>query len=307
MKKQHKVCLDPGHDKARYNQSPVVAEYFEGQRMWDLALLLKQKLENRGIQVILTKEQVDQAVTLANRGQMSKGCGLFLSLHSNAASTSTPNWVTALHQIDDGCGLSQKSAEIGTLLGEKVAQLMGVSCKVNARLSSTDRDGNGYKDDYYGVLRSSHTVGTPGVILEHGFHTNEMCTRWLLEKENLLSLAENEAQIIASWLEKGETFDFVLELQKAIGATPDGIAGPETLGKTPTLSKSCNPRHPAVKVVQQQLLALGYAQVGEIDGIAGPKFDLAVKAYQRDHRCWVDGELTAQHQTWRCLLGLERL
>ncbi|MBO5323462.1 MAG: N-acetylmuramoyl-L-alanine amidase [Oscillospiraceae bacterium] len=307
--KKGKICLDPGHDRADYNRSPVVPEYCEGQRMWDLAVLLKTELESRGLEVVLTKNCVNQAVSLNARGKTSKGCALLLSLHSDAASREAPNWVSALHQVDDHCGeMDAKSKEIGTLLCEAVAQLMGVGTRMVARESSADRDGNGYRDDYYGVLRSAHTVGTPAVILEHGFHTNESCTRWLLEEENLQRLAQVEADVIDRWLQEQTTDsfrEFVRQLQKAIGAAVDGIPGPETLGKTPTLSAAKNYRHPAVKLVQQRLHDLGYTQVGKADGIAGRKFTAGVKAYQKDHGCVIDGEITAGHKTWRCLLEME--
>jgi hypothetical protein len=105
--------------------------------------------------------------------------------------------------------------------------------------------------------------------------------------------------------EEGYTLEqFVRDVQKACGAAVDGIAGPETLGKTPTISKSKNRTHAVVKCVQKRLYTLGYTQVGEADGIAGAKFDLAVKAYQKDNRCWVDGEITAKNTTWRKLLGM---
>ena len=185
---------------------------------------------------------------------------------------------------------------------------MGVGTRMVTRESSADRDGNGYKDDYYGVLRGAHSVGVPAVILEHGFHTNEKCTRWLLEDENLQKLAELEAQVLVQWLCEGkkDSFcQFVRQLQAAIGAAVDGIPGPETLRKTPTLSAVKNARHPAVKIVQQRLDELGYSQVGVADGIAGRKFTAAVKTYQQDHGCAVDGEITAGCETWRKLLGME--
>lgn len=304
-----KICLDPGHDSATYNRSKVVPEYCEGQRMWDLALLLKQELEAKGAEVLLTKKQVNQKVSLSARGKKSKGCHLFLSLHSNAASTEGPNWVTALHQVDDDCGeMDEKSLQIAQLLGQGVADLMGVKVKVKSRDSSADRDGNGYPDDYYGVLRSSHGVGTPGVILEHSFHTNAQSAQWLLQESNLKRLAVLEAQIIAQWLMESKDSaltTFIKEIQKTVGAAVDGIAGPETLAKTPTLSAGKNRWHKAVKPVQERLNALGYSQVGKADGIAGRKFTKAVKAFQKDHGCVSDGEITAGNKTWRCLLGME--
>ena len=96
----------------------------------------------------------------------------------------------------------------------------------------------------------------------------------------------------------------VKEIQKACGASVDGIAGNETLSKTVTISATKNRTHAAVKSVQRRLYALGYTQVGEADGIAGAKFTAAVKAFQKDNGCWVDGIITAKNNTWRKLLGM---
>lgn len=97
---------------------------------------------------------------------------------------------------------------------------------------------------------------------------------------------------------------FVKDIQKACGAAVDGIAGPETLSKTVTLSAKKNPTHAAVKPVQKYLKALGYTEVGDADGIAGAKFTSAVAHYQQDNGCFVDGEITARNLTWKKLLGL---
>lgn len=98
---------------------------------------------------------------------------------------------------------------------------------------------------------------------------------------------------------------FIKDVQKATGAVVDGIAGPETISKTVTLSASKNRTHAAVRPVQKRLYALGYTQVGNADGVAGPKFTAAVTAFQEDNRCWVDGEITAKNKTWKKLLGME--
>jgi hypothetical protein len=98
---------------------------------------------------------------------------------------------------------------------------------------------------------------------------------------------------------------FVKDVQKACGAVADGIAGNETISKTVTLSAKKNTRHAAVKAVQKRLYALGYVEVGKIDGIAGMKFTSAVAHFQLDNDCWVDGEITARNKTWRKLLGME--
>lgn len=97
---------------------------------------------------------------------------------------------------------------------------------------------------------------------------------------------------------------FVRDVQKACGASVDGVAGPETLGATVTLSAKENAKHAAVEAVQRRLLALDYIEVGNPDGVAGLKFTSAVAHFQQDHGCVVDGEITAGRMTWRKLLGM---
>lgn len=99
--------------------------------------------------------------------------------------------------------------------------------------------------------------------------------------------------------------DFVSRVQQAIGAVADGVPGPETLSKTPTVSRYVNQTHPVVALVQERLGELGY-DPGKVDGIAGPLFDGALRAFQRDNGCVSDGELTAGCRTWKTLLGKEK-
>ena len=104
---------------------------------------------------------------------------------------------------------------------------------------------------------------------------------------------------------KYDLYSFVWDVQNACGASVEGKAGPETLSKTVTLSRWWNRKHKAVEAVQKHLFALGYTEVGEADGVAGSKFTKAVKAFQKDNGCTVDGIITAKNKTWRKLLGME--
>ncbi|MBQ7340898.1 MAG: N-acetylmuramoyl-L-alanine amidase [Oscillospiraceae bacterium] len=97
---------------------------------------------------------------------------------------------------------------------------------------------------------------------------------------------------------------FVREVQAALGAGVDGIAGPETFGKTITVSSVKNAYHPVVKAIQKRLYAMGYTVVGPADGTAGPLFTRAVLALQKDKGAVSDGEITARNLTWRILLGM---
>ena len=94
---------------------------------------------------------------------------------------------------------------------------------------------------------------------------------------------------------------------EAVAAMAGVITGREWFlqqlqGEMPTLSAKKNRTHRVVAAVQKRLYQLGYTQVGEADGIAGSKFTAAVKAFQKDHGCVVDGELTAGQKTWKELI-----
>ncbi len=137
----------------------------------------------------------------------------------------------------------------------------------------------------YKVLKNAKTACKPG---------------YAVYDENGREVYANRENTVDNSLER-----FVRAVQAAIGSAVDGIAGPETLGKTPTVSAMKNNRHGVVRAVQERLNALGYTQVGPADGIAGPKFTAAVKAYQKANGCVADGEITARNKTWCKLLGME--
>lgn len=384
------VCLDAGHS-GEYNRSPAVPEYYESDMNWTLQLLLKTALERYGIVVKTTRETKNTTLGVYERGSSSKGCDLFLSLHSNAVGSNVDETVdyVVIYVPQDGSG-----DELGQVLAEGISLVMATEQRgrIEARKGSSG--------DYYGVIRGAIAVGTVGLILEHSFHTNTRSTHWLLDDDNLAHLAEEEAILIAEYFDvleeetsnehdalyrvqagafrvkanaeahlakiKAAGFDayitssnedsilyrvqtgafrvranaeayladvkeagfdayitthaiqnvsvetegytlkqFTLDIQTAVGATTDGIAGVETLGKTPTLSRYVNSTHAAVMPVQKRLYALGYVQVGDADGIAGIGFERAVKAFQTDSNGEIDGEITAGGQTWRKLLGLK--
>lgn len=98
---------------------------------------------------------------------------------------------------------------------------------------------------------------------------------------------------------------FVGDVQKACGAKVDYQAGPETLRKTVTVSKTRNRRHPVVRPLQTYLNKLGYS-CGRADGIAGSKFDAAVKSFQLKVVGMKnpDGEFTAGKNSWKKILRI---
>ena len=289
VKTGHKVpivCLDAGH-YGKYNRSPVVADYYESDMNWKLQNLLKAELEKYGIQVKTTRSDKDKDLALESRGKASKDCDLFISLHSNAASAESTKYVVAMYQVDDNCGeMDEQSKAFAAMLAKTVGTVMGLPYQTWNTKSSSDRDGNGYKDDYYGVLRGAHTVHTPGVIIEHGFHTNTATAKWLLVDANLKKLAESEAKTIAEWFdvkkeEKPVAITFTLTLKEL----SEGDEGEQ------------------VKALQQLLMANGIKlpKYGA-DGDFGAETKAGVIEYQRKNGLAADG--IAGPNTWKKLLGV---
>ena len=197
-----RIMLDPGHSGLFYNASPVVDGYYESRAMWSLGEKLKLSLEKRGFEVGLTRRTIEDDPSLTDRGEMSAGYDLFLSLHSNAAASPLPDapWIITFSP-DNKCDLDERSLAAGKALGDVISHVMGISAPFYYTKSvDFDRDGNGYIDDeYYGVLFGAKSAGVPGVILEHGFHTNEACAKWLMSEDNLTRLAEAEADALAKF------------------------------------------------------------------------------------------------------------
>lgn len=292
------VCLDAGHYGNRYNAG-AVAGYYESAVMWNLCNYLAMELEALGIRVIKTRStQAD--MDLIERGKKSKGADLFISLHSNAEKTGKADAPLGIYFVDDNCGvIDEQSKEIAKLLAGVVADSMGTSGKgkIWTRSSSADRDGNGYNDDYYGVLRGAHAVGTTGIILEHSYHTNAAAASWLLNTGNLQRLAKAEAAKIAEWF----------DVSKGSSTTSAPTTTTQKERTTMIEMKWLKRGDEGAQVETLQALLIGDGYKGKKDkplgkdGIFGENTDYAVRNYQSDNGLNPDG--IVGDNTWNKLLG----
>lgn len=275
------ICLDAGHFGA-YNQSPVVPEYYESTMNWKLQNFLKAELENYGIKVFTTRNDPDADMPLTSRGAASEGCDLLISLHANYAEDPGADYVLGIHMVQNGSRIAMESMLLADLLGKAAGKVMGASdVRLWTRAGGNDRNGDGFPDDYYGVLRGAARVGTAGVILEHGCFSNEAQARWLLDERNLMALAKEEARTLAQWFDVQEPGNpYLISLR----SLPRGSRGPK------------------VAAAQQLLIAQGYS-CGETgaDGSFGSNTERAVRGFQTDKGLRVDGIIGGQ--TMSCLLG----
>ena len=195
-----KVCIDAGH-YGNYNHSPVLSSYYESDMTWKLHNYLANELETYGIEVVKTRPNQATDRELVSRGYASKGCDLFISEHSNAAASESPDYAVVIYMRPNASETyDDRSKQLADKLAKAIGDVMGVGYKTYCKEYIGDRDGNGKQDDeWYGVLQGAKQAKVPAVIAENGFHTNLKDAKWLSKDSNLKKLAKAQAKVIAEW------------------------------------------------------------------------------------------------------------
>lgn len=105
--------------------------------------------------------------------------------------------------------------------------------------------------------------------------------------------------------------EFIIDVQKATGSNPDGVADDETIGNTVTVSRTKNKNHVVVTPLERRLKQLGFYK-GSIEAdegktpVFGKGLEEAVNSYQDKILKYnkLDGEVTAKGKMWKSLLGM---
>lgn len=269
---------------------------YEDRHTRPMAEVCARYLKNSGVEVMIgtARQSIEQRCQDSN----NFGAGLHVPIHTNAAIDPNVRYLMFMFYADN-----DKYRKVFNTVAPELEAVYP-----------------GNKKAVFDVRRDLGEVRMPKAVTlycELGFHTSRRdCDEFIHDPETVgKALAKGICKYLGVTFCEAEPEEktedtytleqFVREVQDACGAAVDGDPGQETISKTPTLSRYKNCKHPAVAPVQKRLYALGYTQVGEADGIAGPMFETAVEAFQNDNGCWVDGEITARNKTWRKLLGME--
>lgn len=188
MKGTLKICIDAGHFGKQNNNPKISPVYWESLMAWDLHLMLKEELEKyNGVTVITTRADETKDLGLEARGKKARGCDLFISLHSNACDAESVDRPVVIYPVSGKC----------KGLAERLAGAVRMVMQTNDPWRTYQRWNSAHNADYYGVIRGAASVGVPGLIIEHSFHTNNRSAKWLQNPANLRKLAVAEAKVLA--------------------------------------------------------------------------------------------------------------
>ena len=280
--KGNNVCLHKGCYEDKHTR-PIVE-------------VCAKHLRNSGVEVMIAKDGLSLAERCAESNKF--GADLHVPVHTNANNDPSARYLMFMFYADN----------------EKYRKIF------NAVAPELEAVYPGKKKALFDVRKGLIEVNSPAattLYCELGFHTNKKdCDDFIHNPEMVgkalakgICKAGDVKFVDLDVPEKEESAyskeQFVRDVQKACGATVDGIAGNDTISKTVTVSAKKNATHAAVKPVQKRLAALGYTEVGSADGVAGPKFTSALAHFQKDNGCFVDGEAAEWGKTWHKLLGMK--
>lgn len=148
----YKVFLDPGHGGE--DPGALGSIYRESDLNLQIAKLVKSKLEDKGIQVKISRT-ADTSLTLEQRANMSNEYSpdVFVSIHQNSYSDTNANGIETYHHTNK---IYDKS------LSDKIQ---------NNLIKETDGKNRGVKSANFGVLRMSQYTSA---LVECGFISNEI-------------------------------------------------------------------------------------------------------------------------------------
>lgn len=240
------IVLDPGHDAT--HGGAAGGGVIEQQAVLKIGLYLREELNKyQNVKVYMTREGMSCAFpNTIGVSEGSKRCNearvayadsvdadVFISLHLNSYSTSSPNGAIVYVQNNNFAPEAGSiSQNLGQAIVNRLAELGLKNGGIFRKDSASDtRPEEFYYDDgsvadYYRVLRYSKKVYMPAIIIEHAFLSNPSDVALVLSsEEGLKALALKDAQGIVDY------YGLTLKEGCVAGELPNIQAIPETQTK----------------------------------------------------------------------------
>ena len=185
--KEYKVLIDPGHGGSDGGASGIATKSREAEINLDIALKLRDQLQQQGIQVVLTREDEnavgkDKNEDMRNRRSIIESAGqdITVSIHQNSFPDSSVSGAQVIYA---------PGSEAGRALASCIQVRLDEELKPEKPRSITD-------GDYY-IVKSGQA---PAVIVECGFISNAVEEVLLLKDAYRQRIAIAVAHGIADYL-----------------------------------------------------------------------------------------------------------
>lgn len=235
---RYTIVLDPGH--GGHDPGTTVGTRYESEYNYDIALLLKEKLEENGnFEVILTRSRNEYKNYLHRALVAEKAdADILISLHfnSNAALDPTLNGVEVLASVLDEWSPDNLSNAILNSMSKKCGLRNG---GIKKQKDTGDSRGVYYWNeeigwdvpgvranrvtDYYSMISWGTKLGFPSIIVEHAYLSNKSDCAFADSKDGLQRMAEAEAEAIINYY-TGHTHVFEKSVDRRANCCLEGIS-----------------------------------------------------------------------------------
>ena len=214
------VVLDPGHDATHGGTSGGGLK--EAEVNLKIALACRDELQQYGgVEVYMTRDTASCPYPGTSSGDdnanrvayaASVGANVYVSIHCNYSSSTSAKGVEVYYPNSNyNSAVGQAGSELAAQVLDQLVSLglanRGTHIK-NSENNSTYPDGS--LSDYYGVIRNSKLAGFPGIIIEHGFQSNESdVNNFLGTDEGCRRLGIADATAIANYYNLSQGSDTV--------------------------------------------------------------------------------------------------
>ena len=177
------IGIDPGHGGADPGALSVVEGVTESQLTLELSLMVKERLEHNGLEVVMTRTDDTSPGDVSVRGALlgKSGCDYAISIHFNAFTSGTANGTEIYVPSKEQYAYVEYRIMNGLT---KIFKERTPVCKArnytNGAVSAKNIDPKTLKfkevynqKDYYGVIRGAWSYGVSCDLLEVCYVTNQ--------------------------------------------------------------------------------------------------------------------------------------
>lgn len=198
------VCIDPGHSGT---DTPNINNTSESKINWQVALKVKKLLENDGINVVLTKTHIEDAITNTKRAEIANNANanLFLRIHCDYSKNSSCSGFAVYYPAQQGIYHGEKGPSCDVLQASKIAaQQISTSMSTNFKalkfngIKTDNETAIGHKQG--GALTGSIFSKVPVSLIEMGFLSNKIDVQFLKSESGQTQIAKSLELAVLSYI-----------------------------------------------------------------------------------------------------------